>query len=118
MGAILTAVRTELAKQADHLEKASATAGRSTDFGKSAKAMARSLRPGDLTRGRRGYPDAYHCRIAFAYLALQEKGWGRGLLDELALQEGRLGRRFDRAPQRGVSQRRWCDRRRRQSFRL
>lgn len=89
MGAILTAVRSELAQQAGLWEQASTAAGPHTDFGKSAKVVAQSLRPGDLKRGRRGYPDDHYRRIAFAYLALQDQEWSRGLLGELARQENR-----------------------------
>jgi hypothetical protein len=89
MGTILTLVRSALAEQADLFDAAAKAVGPDSDFGQSTRAAATHLRPQNVRRGRPGLPDAHYQRIAHAYLALQAQGWSRGLLDELAHQEGR-----------------------------
>lgn len=51
-------------------------------------------------RGRKGYPEDHYKRIALAYLELQNRGFGQGILTELAHQESL--RRGNKVPRETV----------------
>lgn len=55
----------------------------------SARRTASAYREVKLERGPRGFPAEHYRRIARAYLKLQEQGVSRGIIRQLAEQEGR-----------------------------
>jgi hypothetical protein len=83
LGAILDAARRELLELIPALDALPDPPD--NEFTRASRALAAKIQPGDLRRGRRGYPDDHYRRIAFDYLALQqERGTSRGLLEALA----------------------------------
>lgn len=49
-----------------------------------AEQAAAAVQGTDLKRGRKGFPDDHYRWVALKYLDLQDQGWSKGILEELA----------------------------------
>lgn len=85
LGALLDAGRRALLQAPEQIASWEDSSGQRFESLKAAaERAAAAVRETDLKRGRKGFPDDHYRWVALEYLKLQEEGWSKGILRELA----------------------------------